>query len=300
MSTNVKQGQHPKQQKQQQQQQDPQQQEGLSKKQQYQQATKQKKYKYKKSSPWLITAVMGLIPGFTLLTSFVATIIRLFSGWSVKRSYMGDRPGKYLKLYEYEGDPNSRLVREALTMLDLDCIILPCPKGSKRFRAEAIRIGGKEKFPLLVDENNDRKLYGARNIVPYLFRTYGNGNIPLVFRLPFVTLCSFFASLVRGFAGVRRKKGIRDMTNIDPTSIELYAYEASPHCRLVREVLSEMEIPYLLHNVGKRSPKRKQFVERSGRMMVPFLVDSNTDKGSQGLFESCDIMKYLCKTYGNY
>lgn len=265
------------------------------KKQQYQSGKGQKK---RKSSPWLFRAMFGLLPGISLITATLATLVRLFSGFSVKKP-LGPRPAKNLRLYDFEGDPNSRLVREALTMLDLDCIILPCPKGSKKFRAEAVRIGGKEKFPLLVDENTDMRLYSARNIVPYLFRTYGNGVVPLVLRLPFMGLSSFFASLLRGFSGIRRQKGIKDM-NIEPTSIELWSYEASPHCRLVREVLTELEIPYLLHNVGKRSPNRKRFVQKSGRMMVPYLVDSNTDKGSKGMFESCDIIKYLQKTYGNY
>jgi len=257
---------------------------------------KYKLYRKKKQyTPWLFSAILGLFPSFALFTSWLSTLIRFFTGWSVQKP-LGRRPEKLLKLYEYEGDPNSRLVREALSILDLDAMVLPCPKGSKHFRAEAVKMGGKEKFPLLVDENADRKLYGARTIVPYLFRTYGDGEMPYRLRSPLVGLFSFLASLVRGFAGVRRTKGAKDI-QIDPTSIELWNFEASPHCRLVREVLSELEIPYTLHNVAKRSPKRKEFIKRSGRMMVPYLVDKNTDKGSQGLFESCDIIKYLYKTY---
>jgi len=257
---------------------------------------KYKAYRKNRSSPNLFNALLGLLPGFALITSTLATIIRLFSGWSVVKPVAKGRPDKTLKLYEYEGDPNSRLVREAMTMLDLDAVILPCPKGSRRFRAEAVKIGGKEKFPLLVDENNDRKLHGARTIVPYLFRTYGNGEVPFRLRMPFVGLASFFASLVRGFTGVRRMKSAKD-TQIDPNSVELYSFESSPHCRLVREVLTELEIPYTLHNVGKGSPHRKEFIKQSGRMMVPYLIDTNTDKGSNGMFESRDIVNYLYKTY---
>jgi glutathione S-transferase len=287
-------------QQQQQQQPQPKQEQNKQQKQGQQQRQQQQECKTekKRSAPWLFTALLGLIPGLSLLTATFATIIRFFAGFGVCKP-LGPRPSKHLKLYEYEGDPNSRLVREALSMLDLDCIILPCPKGSKRFRREAMQIGGKEKFPLLVDDNTERRLYSARNIVPYLFKNYGTGRVPFLLRMPFAGLFSFFASLVRGFSGVRRTKGIRDV-KLEPTSIELYSYEASPHCRLVREVLTELEIPYLLHNVAKRSPKRKQFVERSGKMMVPFLIDSNTDKGTKGMFESRDIVKYLCKTYGSY
>ena len=62
----------------------------------------------------------------------------------------------------------------------------------------------------------------------------------------------------------------------------------------MRERLCELEIPYLLHNVAKGSSKRKEFIARSGKMMVPWLVDPNTGKE---MFESADICTYLDKTY---
>jgi len=247
-----------------------------------------------KKAPTLLQALMGMIPTFAIFTSTLATFLRLFAGFSVVKP-LGRRPARHLRLYEYEGNPNCRLVREALTMLDLKCIILPCPKGGRRWRQEALKIGGKEKFPLLVDENTDKKMYGARKIVPYLFKTYGAGRVPWVLRHPLVGICSFFASLFRGFAGVRRRKGVSEYKQ-EPTTIELYSYEASPHCRLVREVLTELELPYLLHNVGKKSPSRKDFVARSGRMMVPYLVDNSQGK-NWGMFESRDIIRYLQDTY---
>ena len=67
----------------------------------------------------------------------------------------------------------------------------------------------------------------------------------------------------------------------------------------MRETLTELELPYLLHNVGKRSPSRGQFVERSGKMMVPYLVDKNKKvKGTPGMFESSNIIDYLRDSYG--
>jgi glutathione S-transferase len=76
--------------------------------------------------------------------------------------------------------------------------------------------------------------------------------------------------------------------------LELYSFEASPFCRIVREALCALEIPYRLHNVGKGSPSRAAFVARSGRMQVPWLVDPNT--GIE-IFESADIVRYLEATY---
>jgi len=70
--------------------------------------------------------------------------------------------------------------------------------------------------------------------------------------------------------------------------LELWSFEASPFCRIVREALSSLEMPYVLHNVGKRSPKRKAFIERSGKMMVPFLADPNTGREMfEGRQSSC-------------
>ena len=76
--------------------------------------------------------------------------------------------------------------------------------------------------------------------------------------------------------------------------LELYSFEISPFCRIAREALCELEIPYLLHNVGKKSPSRPDFEKRSGKMMVPYLVDQNTDTE---MFESADIVAYLQETY---
>jgi glutathione S-transferase len=77
--------------------------------------------------------------------------------------------------------------------------------------------------------------------------------------------------------------------------LELWSFEASPFCRIAREVLCSLEIPYRLHNVGKGSAGRDAFVQRSGKMQVPFLVDPNS---GVEIFESADIVQYLRATYG--
>ena len=62
----------------------------------------------------------------------------------------------------------------------------------------------------------------------------------------------------------------------------------------MRETLCEYELPYVLHNVAKGSPSRAALIERSGKMMVPYLEDPNT--GTR-MFESRDIVRYLETTY---
>ena len=69
---------------------------------------------------------------FDVATSFVASIARAGSGMEV--SGAGARPEKLLELYDFESCPFCRKVREALSILDLDAMIYPCPQGGPRFR----------------------------------------------------------------------------------------------------------------------------------------------------------------------
>ena len=62
----------------------------------------------------------------------------------------------------------------------------------------------------------------------------------------------------------------------------------------MRETLSALEIPYVLHNVGRGSAKRDEFKALAGKMQVPYLVDPNT---GTAMFESAEIVAYLEKTY---
>jgi glutathione S-transferase len=181
-------------------------------------------------------------------------------------------------------------VREALTVLDLEALVHPCPKGGTRFRPRLQEHGGKLQCPYLIDPNTGTAMYESDDIIAYLFRTYGDGPPPLALRLGPLTLASSaLASLARLTKGERRVPA-----RAPENPLELWSIEASPFCRLVREALTSLELPYLLHNVGKNSPGRAPFVARSGKMMVPYLVDPNT--GAE-MFESAAIVAYLYQTY---
>lgn len=221
-------------------------------------------------------------------TSLAASAARLGAGLSV--GTLGKRPKQRLELYEFEACPYCRKVRDALSMLDLEATIYPCPKGGPHFRKKVKERGGKAQFPFLVDPNTGRELYESNDIVAYLFAEYGDGSVPLALRLgPLTDLSSFAASAARpGFGG--RYEPARQPRK----PLELWSFEASPFCRIVRERLSALELPYVLHNVAKGSPSRDKFIKRSGKMMVPYLVDPNT--GTE-MFESADIVAYLDRTY---
>jgi glutathione S-transferase len=223
-----------------------------------------------------------------IATSLAATVVRLPSGLRV--TTLGKRPVEPLRLYEFEACPFCRKVREALSMLDLEADVLPCPKNGLRFRPEAARLGGKAQFPYLVDPNTGKAMYESDEIVRYLFAEYGDGRVPMPLALGSLT------NLTSAFAGVFRlgRGGYYRPAKAPEQALELWSFEASPYCRIVREKLCVLELPYRLHNVAKNSPSRAAFALRSGKMMVPYLVDPNT---GVEMFESAAIVDYLHATY---
>jgi glutathione S-transferase len=221
-------------------------------------------------------------------TSIATTLIRAGSGARVRCP--GDRPQKLLELYEFEGCPFCRKVREALSILDLDAMIRPCPKGGQGYRKELGRRAGREQFPYLVDANTGAEMYESDDIVRYLFDEYGDGEVPLMLSVPLLTTATAaLAGAPRGGRG-----SFYQPSKPPEHPLELYSYEASPFCRIARESLCSLEIPYRLHNVARGSAQRADFEARSGKMMVPYLVDPNT---GTAMFESAEIVRYLEDTY---
>jgi glutathione S-transferase len=221
-------------------------------------------------------------------TSLGASASRLGLGQRVGE--LGPRPEKLLELYEFEGCPFCRKVREALSLLDLEAMVYPCPKKGPRFRPAVVEQGGKAQFPYLVDPNTGDALYESDDIIRHLYARYGAGRPSLALSAgPLTLLGSSLATAWRPGLGMRYQA-----SEPPELPLELWSFEASPFCRIVREALCSLEIPYHLHNVAKGSPSRPAFVERSGKMMVPYLADPNT--GTE-LFESADIVDHLHQNY---
>lgn len=221
-------------------------------------------------------------------TSFAASASRLGGGLRVEAP--GARPEQPVQLYEFEGCPYCRKVREVLTALDLEADVRPCPKGGTRFRPEVRERGGKEQFPWLVDPNTGAAMYESDVIVRYLWQRYGRGAPSMLYAGPLWNATSMLASVWRATRGVRAEP-----SRAPGRPLELWSFEASPYCRIVREKLCALELPYRLYNVGKGSARRPALERRAGRIQVPYLVDPNTHVE---MFESADIVRYLDATYG--
>lgn len=228
-------------------------------------------------------------------SSFAATIIRLGGGISRAGGAPSAAPQQLLELYDYEGCPYCRKVREKLCELDLDVLVHPVAHGSPR-RAELKRLGGKVQVPYLVDANSDTAMYESEDIAAYLDSRYGPaaGWSPLRVMPLLNTVDSFLASAVRLGRGVWVVSDL-DSARRPATRLELYNMEGSPYCRKVREALTALDLEHVVRNVPKGSPKRETFKAQAGKVQVPYLVDPNT---GDALFESDDIVDYLYAQYG--
>ena len=93
------------------------------------------------------------------------------------RSAVRDRPqpSELLVLYNIEGSPFCRKVREALAALDLDYRVENVGKGSAR-RSELAARGGTIMVPYLIDPNRGVEMYESDEIVAYLEAAYGAVN----------------------------------------------------------------------------------------------------------------------------
>lgn len=241
--------------------------------------------------------------------SLTATVAQQLRGIATHPA--AHQPAEPLELYDMEGCPFCRLVREALTELDLDVRIYPCPKGGERYRPLVERLGGRQQFPYLMDPNTGTALYESADIIDYLYREYGARPAPRRWLLKTVrTASAMAASLPRGGRGLYCQD-----SQVPQQALELYSFEASPFARLVRERLTELQVPYLLRQCGRDQwqdwllpqargildidyqpgqRNRLALLTHAGRVAVPYLIDPNT---GVELFESRRILDYLQETY---
>ncbi len=170
-------------------------------------------------------------------TSWLATVAR--SGRARKPRQQA-RQEKHLVLYEYEGCPMCRRVREAVTDLGLTVEVRPCPVGGTRFRPEAEELAGKVQFPFLVDPNHDVAMLESTDIVEHLYRSYGDGKVPTWLLGGSFVMTSQLASMLR----LGRGAFARPSRPADGL-VELRGNESDPAARRVREVLCELQVPWV-------------------------------------------------------
>uniref|UniRef100_A0A6T2D2K5 GST N-terminal domain-containing protein n=1 Tax=Eutreptiella gymnastica TaxID=73025 RepID=A0A6T2D2K5_9EUGL len=178
---------------------------------------------------------------------------------------------------------------------------MPCARGSvhrETARAAAVAAGkARPTFPYLEDDAAGVRLFESADIVQHLLDTYGNGAPlppPSDYFLPSTLVTGWMPTLLRGGRGGAVEQARRTGRPPPAQPLTLYWYEGNQFCRLVREVLTELDLPHVLSSVAKRSPRRAELAARAGRSTAPYLVDPNT---GVEMFESADIVAYLYRTY---
>lgn len=210
------------------------------------------------------------------------------------------RPTSPIIIYEYEGSPFCRKVRDACVHLDLTVEYRPCPIARYGWSDDlAERTDGKRTVPFMIDPNAPKGspaegMFESDDIINYLFETYGN-NSPIPFQLKgvFSVLSAGFAALARGYAGSKPftngEGGVCSVYDLSKLkALTLYGYEASPFVKPVREALCSLGLKHVMVNCGRGSMNRNKLYAKTGTFQVPYLEDPNT--GIE-MFESSDIVK---------
>jgi hypothetical protein len=218
-------------------------------------------------------------------------------------------PSLPLVLYENESDADSKLVREACSILSLVVTIYPMPINGPRYRNKInpndfintkSAPSNDSNFPYFYDPNTSVKLAGSRKIIDYVFTKYGPPGQPIPDTLqqpmtgmnfPRLAASLGVSVLVNNAGGTYVDSNVP--SNVQP--IVIYAYEGSPFCKVVREALCSHEIPHTIYYTPRGSINRQRLYDLTKRFQVPYIQDPNT--GIE-LFESEAIVEYICKQYG--
>jgi glutathione S-transferase len=105
-------------------------------------------------------------------TSALASGVRMSSRHVLDGLAGRAQPAQRLELWNFEGSPFCRKVREELNVLGLDTLVHNVAKYGRR-RPQLVALGGKMQVPYLVDPNTGVSMYESDDIVAYLRETYG-------------------------------------------------------------------------------------------------------------------------------
>ena len=255
---------------------------------------------------------MSLPNPLDTLTSGLASVCRFSRGVTAAKARKNKKQPRLMQLYNVENDSACRAVRERIAELDLDVQkVIPAAENSRVFvdpsYQYSLPVGAQ--IPRLVAEDVDgteKVLVGDSDIVSYLNEwkagkehVQDDMDLAEAARKVLLGITGLMSNLLRLGRGVLvSAAAASDAVDVVPRPTQpliLYSYEGNQFCRLVREVLTELDIVYTLRSAGKGSKHREELAKISGgSTQCPFLIDPNT--GVQ-MGQSTDIIKYLYRTY---
>ena len=203
-------------------------------------------------------------------------------------------------LFEYEASPYCRRVRETLCVLGLRALVLPCPREtlrlegaygpSSKHKGDILALGGKLLFPFLVDRTAGVALNESRAICMHLWQHYGDGvdrpwidellnNGRLPHALDFALLAA--PSGVRPTSGLMAAQATAHLAALREQPLVLHGCEPDAGCRSVRELLCELQLPWVHVPTSTASP-------------IPHLEDPTTGFAT---FGACRAIEYIEERY---
>jgi arsenate reductase-like glutaredoxin family protein len=186
-----------------------------------------------------------------------------------------------LKLYDIENSSNCRVVRELVTELDLVVEIIPVATSSSNTLPDGAEV------PCLVASlpgGEEKVMSGVSDVTEFLKETFSEGTIvvskessleEVIQALAPVSL--FATGALRTGRGIAVTPAVTSSVRVNrpQDKLILYSYEGNQFCRLVREVLTELDITYEVRSAGKGSPRRSELAELTGgSTMCPYLGTS--------------------------
>jgi len=257
---------------------------------------------------------MSVPNSLDILTSGLASIFRFPSGVTVSSPKGTKGNTRILKLYDVENSNSCRVVREKITELDLVVDqVISVAAGSQN----AASMPGGEA-PVLVtstttsdgDDNEEmiedtRTIEGADAVLSFLDESFAdpsnNDQQPSEDDVVAVAKekLQLAGMYLAGWMRLGRGESVSPSVGNRPQKpLILYSYEGNQFCRLVREVLTELDIVYELRSAGKESPRRSELASiTGGSSQCPYLIDPNT---GVSMPESADIIEYLYKNYASW
>eukprot|EP00980_Cylindrotheca_fusiformis_P020065 scaffold7139_cov115-Cylindrotheca_fusiformis.AAC.15 len=218
------------------------------------------------------------------LTSGLASIARIGSSGLAGVTVLPDTKAMddvRLQLYDIENSRSCRIVRELVTELDLVVEIVPAAPSSSN------KLPAGTEIPCLVaspPSDEEKVIYGASNIVDFLRQSCSaepadastETNLAKVVQA-LTPISLFAASLLRTGRGCEVSPAVSSSVRVNrpKQKLVLYSYEGNQFCRLVREVLTELDLVYEIRSAGKGSPRRSELAELTGgSTQCPYLGTS--------------------------
>ena len=133
-------------------------------------------------------------------------------------------------------------------------MVYPCPRGGTRWRPKVTELGGKRRFPFLVDPNTGRKMHESGDIVAYLGRDLRRGRRGRSGFGP-----GLLAAVGGGLASALRAGRLAGrhspLARSGTKPLELGATRPHPTPPSgARKHQASSELSYVLHNVAKGEP----------------------------------------------